>query len=166
MSEVAPLYFEWDGEHMVPLRPKLADKEYTIGERYRLGVIEERSAQSHSHFFAALQQAWLNLPEREAERFPTTEHMRKYSLIKTGFCHEKQIVCSSKAEAIRFAAFVDGMDTYALVLVKDNIVRHFTAKSQSYKSMGKEEFTRSKSAVLDYVSSLIGVTQKELAQAS
>ena len=166
MTEVMPLYFSWDGERMVPLRPKLADKEYIIGKRYRLGVIEERSPQSHSHFFAALHQVWLNLPEREAERFPTVESLRKYSLIKAGFCNERQIVCSSKAEAQRIAAFVDGMDQYALVIVKDNIVRHFTAKSQSFRSMGRVEFQRSKEAVLDYVSSLIGVKPQELAQAS
>lgn len=160
----APQYFTYDAERsvMVPRRPKLADKTYVDGELYRLGVIEERSENSHRAYFAELHSAWLNLPERESERFPTSEHLRKYALIKTGFYDADAFPCASKAEALRLAAFIRPHDEFALVVVKDATVTRYTAKSQSYKAMGRDEFQKSKTAVLDYVSSLIGTTREQL----
>jgi hypothetical protein len=163
-----PQYFTWDAERsvMAPRRKSLADRTYVDGEEYRLGVIEERSAASHSHYFAALHDAWMNLPEAQAERFQTVEHLRKYALIKSGFRDERSIVCASKVEAQRIAAFVTPMDGYALVTVKDAVVVVYTAKSQSYRAMGKEDFQKSKTAVLDLVADMIGVTAKQLEKAS
>lgn len=149
---------------MVPLRPRLADREYTDGETYRLGVIEERSTNTHNHYFAALAEAWANLPDEVAERFLNEEHFRKFCLIKTGYCDQRQVVCSAKAEAERIAAFVRSMSPYVLVTVKDRVVTAFEAKSQSYRSMPKEEFQASKTAVLEYAASLIGVEHKALEQ--
>ena len=162
--EAAPLMFVWDAERsvMVPVRRSIADKTYVDGESYRLGVIEERSANSHSHYFAALNEAFMNLPDDLAERFPTVEHLRKYALIQTGFRDERSIACASKAEALRVAAFIKPMDGYALVAVKDALVLVYTAKSQSYRAMGKEDFGKSKTAVLERVSDMIGVKPDEL----
>lgn len=149
---------------MVPLRSNSADRVYTDQEIYRLGVIEERSANSHSHFFAALNEAWQNLPEALAEQFPTVEHLRKYALIKAGFYDEKSLVCSSKAEAQRLAAFVKPMDGYAVVTVSEAVVRVFTAKSQSKRAMGAKDFQDSKQKVLDLVSAMIGSSSAQLAK--
>lgn len=162
MSNPAPLVFEWDGEAMRPLRPKLADREFTVGEQYRLGVIEERSFNSHNHYFAALNEAWQNLSDEQIERWPTVEHLRKYALIKTGYCDERSVVCSTKAEAERIAAFVRAMNGYGVVLLRDKTVTVYEAKSQSYRAMGKENFQISKAAVLDYVAGLIGTNTREL----
>lgn len=160
----APLIFRWDGESMVPWRryAKLCDTEFTIGEDYRLEVIEERSAKSHSHYFAALTEAWRNLPEDAAERFPTVESLRKFALIKAGFCDSRSIVAGSKAEAQRLAAFIRPADEFAIVTTSEATVTVYTAKSQSMKAMGKADFTASKNAVLDYVAGLIGVRQDDL----
>lgn len=160
----APQQFSWDGEHMVPLRPRLADKEYCIGELYRLGVIEDRSRNTHNHYFALLHEAWSNLPDDLAERFQTEEHLRKYALIKAGYFDERSIVCGSKAEAQRIAAFIKPMDDFAIVTVSEATVRVYTAKSQSKRAMGAKDFQDSKTKVLEIVAALIGVTPEALAK--
>lgn len=104
----------------------------------------------------------MNLPEELAMRFPTEEALRKYALIKAGFADERSIVCADHIEAERVAAFVRPADTYAVVTVAGNVVRMFTAKSQSYRSMDKATFAASKRAVLDVLAALIGVTPAQL----
>ena len=161
-----PQYFVYDAERsvMVPRRKALADKQYVDGQEYRLGVIEERSANSHSHFFAALTKAWKNLPDDLAERFPTPDALRKYALIKAGFYDSSEFACASQAEALRLASFLRPIDEYALIVVKGNAVRRLVAKSQSTKAMGKDDFQQSKTAVLEIVSAMIGVAPKAVAE--
>lgn len=164
MNAGAPLHFRWDGENMIPLRPKLADKEYCIGETYWLGVIEGRSHNTHNHYFAMLHEAWSSLPDDLAERFQTEEYLRKYALIKAGYFDERSIVCGSKAEAQRVAAFIKPMDDFAVVTVSEAAVRVYTAKSQSKRAMGAKDFQESKTKVLEAVADLIGVTPETLAK--
>jgi hypothetical protein len=165
MSTPAPILFQYDGEAMVPASQawaRRADKAFVVGEVYSLAVHEERSGPSHRGYFAALNEAFKNLPEDIAERYPTVEHLRKRALIKAGFYNERSIVCSSEAEAQRLTAFVGGMDEYAVVVAKENVVKVFTAKSQSVRAMPKDEFQESKQKVLDAVASLVGVTPEAL----
>src|SRR3546814_8478118 len=119
---------------MVPLTPRLADRYYVVGETYSLVPQEDRSAVSHRHYFVSLHDAWTNLPEDAAERFQTSEHLRKWALIRAGYRDERSIVCASKAEAQRLAAFIKPMDDYAVVLVSEAVVKVCTAKSQDRKS--------------------------------
>jgi hypothetical protein len=160
-----PIICEWDGEALRPIRHqrKTAAGQFVVGRRYVMTAVEQRSWASNNHYFAALNEAWLNLPEDQAERFPSADHLRKYALIKCGYADEQSIVCSSHAEALRVAAFVGPIDSYAVVAIDGRVVRRFTAKSQSRSAMGKAEFERSKRAVLDYVAGLIGTTAEQLA---
>jgi len=68
-----PIVCEWNGESFVPLKRfgPLCDRHYVVGETYPLVVQEQRSRASHNHYFAALHEAWANLPEVLAERFAT-----------------------------------------------------------------------------------------------
>ena len=166
MSAIFPLWFQWAGDVMVPLNPRAADRMYVVGERYHLDHIEERSAASHRAYFAALHDAWQNLPEDLAARFATPEALRKYALIRTGFRDERSIVAASKAEARRIAAFIKPLDEFAVVSVHEAAVIVWTAKSQSMKAMGKAEFQRSKDAVLQFCAEIIGVTRDELGRAA
>lgn len=166
MSGAPPMLFDWDGESMVPKVPALADKHFVAGQTYMLEERQARSLQAHNHYFASLAEAWANLPEDIAERFPTMDHLRKFALIRTGFRDERTFACSSKAEAQRLAAFMKPMDEFAVILSHEATVTVYTAKSQSMKAMGKAEFQRSKEAVLDYVASLIGTTPREVEKAS
>ncbi len=162
----APVIFAWDGEAMVPQKrfQRLCDRQYVIGETYTLVVEQQRSRRSHDHFFASVDEAWKNLREDVADNFPTPDALRKWALIRAGFRDERSIVCSSKAEARRVAAFIKPMDEYAVVLVRDAVVKVCTAKSQSLKAMGAADFQRSKQAVLDIVSQMIGVPPETLAR--
>lgn len=162
MSTVYPLWFKWNGEVMRPLNPRAADRQYVIGESYRLEHREERSEASHRQYFAALHEAWMNLPDDMAASLPTSEHLRKYALIRAGFRDERSIIANSKAEALRLAAFVKPMDEYAIVSVSGSAVVVLTAKSQSIRAMGKAEFQRSKDAVLDLVAGLLGSSRDEI----
>lgn len=157
MTKVPPMIFEWNGEAMVPLRRfhNIANAEFTVGERYRLETQEQRSLVSHAHYFATLNDIWLSLPERYGDAIPSVEHMRKWALIRTGYRDERSIVCASKAEAKRVAAFVKPMDDFAIVVVSEATVAVYTAKSQSMKAMGARDFQQSKERVLEYCQSML-----------
>jgi hypothetical protein len=155
---MSPLLYTWTGDsfEILPRFQKEADKRFTVGERYLLEHVEERSARSHKHYFACVNQGWVNLPEAVAERFPTADHLRRFALIKAGFYDHRSIVASSKAEAVRLAAFVRPMDEFCIVTVSESVVNVFTAQSQSQRAMGKEVFQKSKEAVLAVISDMIG----------
>lgn len=164
----AALPFRWTGEVMEPLRSfaKRCDAEFTVGEVYNLEAIEERSAASHRHYFASVNEAWQNLPENLVEQFQTSEHLRKWCLIRAGYAEHRNIVAASKAEAQRIAAFVKPMDSYAVVTVRDSVVTVYTAESQSMKAMGKQRFQESKDAVLSLLAAMIGTDPVELGRAA
>lgn len=166
MTTGRPIAFNWDGEAMVPVHPRLADKEYVVGERYMLAPFEPRSVASHNHEFAWLQAAWENLPEELAEQFPTPTHLRRYALIRAGYSDSHSLVCASKAEALRLAAFIRPMDEFAIVTVNGCVVNRFTAKSQSKRAMGKQVFQDSKTKIMEIVAQMIGVAPEQLREAS
>lgn len=165
MDTFPPQHFEWNGEAMVPLHPRRADKTFVVGQRYSLVQHEERSSASHNHEFAWLKEAWQSLPEHLAERFPTSEHLRKWALIRAGYSDSHTIVCSSKAEAARVAAFIRPMDEFAVVIVQNATVTRYTAKSQSKKAMGAKEFYESKERIMEVVARMLNVEPQELPQA-
>ncbi len=73
-------------------------------------------------------------------------------------------VASSKAEAARIAAFLRPVEDTAVVRVKDAVVIRWTAKSQSMRAMGKDDFQRSKDAVLAVIDELIGTAPGTLSR--
>ena len=154
--------FQWDGKAMVPVMGGVAKRQFETGETYLLEVRGERSSASHRYYFASLKEGWENLPDHLAAQFPSPEHLRAHLLIRTDYYNVRTITCSSRSEARRVASFVKPLDDYALVTTKDAIVNVFTARSQSTKAMAKKEFGESKTAVLDALSALIGVTTTEL----
>lgn len=165
MSGAPPIKFEWDGEAFVPASPfwaRKCDEHFVVGEQYQMVEHQDRSMRSHRHYFACVKDAWDNLPEQLAERFPTSEHLRKYALIRAGYRDERSIVAGSKAEAQRLAAFMKPMDEYAVVIVQEAMVTVYTAKSQSMRAMGKTTFAESKERVLDVLSQMIGTSRDVL----
>jgi hypothetical protein len=162
-----PLVYQWNGEAMeiLPRFAKEADKRFCIGERYALDEIQDRSAASHRHYFASVNEAWASLPETIAAQWPTSEHLRKFCLIKAGFHNHRSIVARSKAEAQRLAAFVRPMDEFAIVTVNECVVDVYTAQSQSHRAMGKQAFAASKEAVLRVLDDLLGVANGATAKA-
>ena len=156
----APILFTWDGEAMLPASQfwsAKADKVFVVGERYKMVEHHDRSVNSHRHYFAVIAEAHGNLPDELLDQYPTPEHLRKRALVMKGYRDERSIVCKSAAEALRIAAFIRPMDEFAVVTVRDAVVRVWTAKSQSIKAMGAKEFQTSKQDVLDFIDDLLGV---------
>lgn len=160
---MTPIPCTWDGEAMRPLArfAKRCDQEFVVGECYAVSVEHERSQASHRQYFAALNDAWLNLPETD-ERFPTSEHLRKWALIQCGFCDERSAVFQSAEDARKAAALIAPADDYAVVVHSGPVVKVYTAKSQSVRAMGKDDFQKSKQAVLELVSNLSGTGAADL----
>jgi len=157
-----PLGFRWDGEAMIPLAPRRADEYFIVGEVYPLVVHEQRSTKSHNHEFAEVAEAWSNLPERLAELYPSPEHLRKRALVEAGYYDETAVDAGSHAAAIRVAAAFRAREEFSLVIVRGPIVLIRTPKSQSRRAMDKAEFQASKTAVLDVISAMVGVTPSDL----
>lgn len=163
---IGPVPCTWDGESFRPL-PRFAkrcDGYFVVGETYSLVEHQERSHATHAHYFAMVNEAWRNLPEDQAERFPTAEHLRAWALIQAGFRDEETFVASSKAEASRIAAFIKPMDLYSVVIVKGNVVTRLKARSQSYRAMDRKMFADSKEKVLAILADLIGVNRETLSR--
>ncbi len=158
MSAQEPLWYGWDGIAMIPLNSRAADRQFIVGERYRLEHREDRSSATHAHEFAWLHEAWANLPESLADLYPSPEHLRKRALIEAGYCHEQAIDCGSNAAALRVAAYVRGTDSFALVIIRGPIVLVRTAKSQSHRAMNRAEFQASKSAIMEIVAGMLGTS--------
>lgn len=160
-----PLLYRWDGEAMRPVGrfAKEAETAFKSGLSYKLVEVEDRSMRSHRHYFAELHQLWLNLPEEWGEQFVDEEHMRKFALIRAGYCESRQITVADTEEAKAVAAFIRPMDDYSVVAVNDCVVTVYTAESQSVKNMGNKRFQKSKTDVLDYLWSIVGISRDEAA---
>lgn len=154
----APMQFTWtdDGTFKPWLRfSKACDKEFVVGESYSLAVLEERSANSHRHYFACITEAWRNLPDEIAVDFPTTESLRKRAMIEAGYYDERRLILSSPTEARKVAAFLKPADSFAVISVAGNVVVERKAKSQSVRAMGKRDFSESKQKVLAILNAML-----------
>lgn len=162
---MTPLRYMGDGEFKATnaYHSRGLDKALVIGEVLTWEHIEVRSPESHKHFFAAVHDAWLNLPEAISMEFPTSEHLRKFCLIKAGFCTVTKIACMTNREAVKLISSISEMDSFAVCEVSGNIATVYRAHSQSMKNMGKKDFQASKSAVLEILSAMIGTEIKEMA---
>ena len=156
----------WTGEAFEPLPGfrKRADAAFVVGQVYHMETVEERTARTHKHYFACVNEAWQSLPEDFAERFATPDHFRKFALIKAGFADSRQIVAASRSEALRLAAFIRPIDEYAVVSVSEAVVTVWTAQSQSLRAMGKERFKASKDGVLAAIEDLLDLEPGTLGQ--
>jgi hypothetical protein len=171
MSSGVPIEMYWDSTNRA-LRPvnaawtKRAEQRWAAGEIYHITEQEARSTASHNHYFASVESAWKNLPEILAERFPSSDHLRKYALIRTGWHNSHVVTCGTRADAMRVAALARSLDEFAVVDIPPagSVVTVYTAQSQSTR-MGKDDFQSSKDDVLSFLASMIGVKTEDLRQA-
>ncbi len=145
-----------DGARMV----SACDELFGEGEVASFERHEERSTATHNHYFACINEAWQNLPEQD-ERFPNPEALRHWALIRSGHCTENSIVCDTDAQAQLVASFMGNAEG-TIIVVRGPVVKKYTAKSQSMKTMNKDEFQRSKVDVLDTIAELIAVKRRKL----
>ncbi|MEQ8226692.1 MAG: hypothetical protein RIA64_01300 [Rhodospirillales bacterium] len=162
-DKIPPMAFTWDQEsRSMRARDRRAERFFEHGKTYRLAIREGRSQVSHDHYFACIEEVWRNLPDEQAERFPSSKHLRKHLLIKCGYHHLTEIPCEVSEVAERVAARIRVKDEYALVLVQGGVVREYTAQSQSKESMRPKVFQKSKQDVLEAGAMMIGVSVEDL----
>ncbi len=155
---MTPLIYQWDGGALRPIRrfEKAANEQFVVGEHYRMEPVNERSRESHSHYFAVVQNAWANLPEEWGDRFANANHLRKWCLIRAGFRTEQVAIFSTRRDAMEAAALARGSDEYQIVLVSGKTVTRYQAKSQSLRAMSRKEFQDSKEKVLHVLAKMLG----------
>lgn len=163
-----PIAYQWtDDGVMRPLERfrALCDREFVIGEIYRLSENEEASDETRGHYFACIRRAWDNLPEALMQEYPTPEHLRKKALILCRYANMAQYACDNESDALRQAAFYAPLLDYSIITTKGNVVTVLSAKSQSRSAMpGKGDFQKSKQDVLEFCASLCGLTVEQLAK--
>ncbi len=159
------MQWTWVGAAMVPTArfARMAAQEFESGHDYVMEVQEVRSAASHRHYFAVVHEAWMNLPEKVAEQFPSSEHLRKRALVQAGFSEDRSIVAPTRKMAREVGALVRFSDPFAVIVIHGTAVHVRTAKSQSTRAMGAAEFKRSKAAVLEILAQQVGVSVDDLA---
>lgn len=161
-----PIPYVYEGQGVLRALPRfvaLAAEHFGQGEVVMLAPLEERSEVSHRHEFAWLRDVWSSLPDHIAADFPSAEHLRKRALIATGWCDVRDYPCASRAEAMRLASTLRSeVDDYTVVIVREAVVRVCRAKSQARGKMNKADFQASKTAILEWVSALIGATPEQI----
>jgi hypothetical protein len=164
---IFPLTYMGSGEFMTSRGfVARADKLLVVGENLQWEQIKPRSADSHKHYFAVINDAWSNLPEALAMDFPSSEHLRKFALIKSGYCSKAEIILPDNSAAVATATLMKSMDEYALCEIRGRVVTLWRAQSQSMKSMGGKAFQESKTKVLDVISQMIGADAAQAGMAA
>jgi len=123
---------------------------------------DEKTENFRRAYFAMVREAWRNLPEQIADRFPDHGRLRKWALIKAGYANEQDLVCESVTDALRFTNYLTKVQPHSVVTCKANVIKIWTAKSQRRGAMNPEEFKDSANAVLDLLSEIIGTKVREL----
>lgn len=163
-----PIRAIWTGASFLPSNYDMSycQRMFRPGTEYVIDPEQQRDMNSHRHYFAQLAEAWRNLPEDLEEKYPDEEIFRKKLLIEAGYFNESEVVCDTKRDAVTIAAFMADLDVSATITVHGNVIRKYTARSQKVSQMGRQEFQKSKWAVLELASSLIKVTPKQLEKAA
>jgi hypothetical protein len=162
-----PVLFKWDDDVMIP-EPRLlalCRRQFVVDQTYPLEVVQPRNMASHRGYFASLHEAWLNLAEEHTERFKTSEHLRAWALVTTGWCKETDYPCDSIEEAMFVAKIIRARSAYAIIGRKGNVVKVFDPRSQAVygpDAMSAEDFKVSKQQVLDLVATMARTTRGEL----
>lgn len=166
MTNAPPLIFQWnEAERTMRCLSSRAGNYFVDGERYILEAREQRSSASHRRYMASVNEVWKTLPEDLEKRFPSADHLRKWALVHAGYADEDTTVWETPEDAMKVAAMIRKRDDFAVISVKGNTVRIFTAKSQDMRSMNNKEFQASVEAVERVIAELIGTTVGELRSA-
>lgn len=155
--------FTWsDDEVLVPaknIRRRMAEV-MVVGQTYRVEAAEydptPRSLRAHRRNFAELYRLYHNLPEDLMREYPTKEHFRAKLLIKEGYCTHADYPAKDAETAALLAAFIRLLDDYAVVVVSDDVVRVYRAKSQAEDAMDKKTFYESMDAIILAAEQLVG----------
>lgn len=109
------------------------------------------------YFFAALRDAWANLPDAMRERFPNAEVLRKTALIHVGHCDVMTVVAGSKKAAPEIANAFKVRDQYCIAVPKGDVVTVYTARSMARRVLLKKDFREVADKVFHWIATTTGV---------
>lgn len=154
----------WDGDYFIPLQRfvKPCNDDLIVGRVYEIAIAEQRSMAAHKSYFAAVNDAFDNLPEGLQGKFRTPDKLRKHALVQTGFADEvSEIFPSEKIAQTAAALMTRALGDESVVVVEGNVVKAFTPKSQKVRgegAMDAETFYASSNAVRQFLDDMIGVS--------
>lgn len=146
------------------------EREFEVGKYYALEPVTERSRESHNLYFACVHLAWLNLPHPFADRFngpDGDDDLRKWCLIKRGWCHRKIEVFETEEDAKKAHAMILALPTFVVVVQEGAMLTVYTARTQKLKrndpdGMDKKDFEASKRDVIEECCFLVKLKEEEL----
>lgn len=164
--KIEPCAFLWSGREMVPLDRfrTLANRQFRAGQEYALVPHQGRSEKAHGLYFASISVAWDNLPERYDGRFPSPDHLRRWSLVQEGYATEHTLACQSDEQAREIGKLCRELDSFAVIHVGGDVLTIWNAQSQDRHHMGAEVFNQSMQKVLERVAHMIGLSVDELTE--
>ncbi len=160
--------YRWNGTAWEPLADFVQQcTAFAVGQIAAFKEDKERAEESHRHYFACVREAWRQRPEYLVDRFGTDEKqgadkLRKWCLIKAGFCDRRIFVAASTEQALAYVANAGWIDDSVVSFIEGNVVTTLRARTQKMKKSGedgmdKKDFEASKEAVLRECAHLVGV---------
>ena len=167
----APIPTAWDAERggFFPLGEAAraaCHERFAHRQRCALNVETTRSSRSHRHYFACVYEAWANLPASAMLQFPSSEHLRKYALIRTGFARSVTLPCPDADTARRIMRDANRLNELTIATLEGAVVTLWTPESQSERAMGARRFQQSKDAVLGWLAEACGYHPNDLGKAA
>jgi len=121
---------------------------------------------SRRYFFAALRDAWANLPDAMRDQFPNAEVLRKHSLIAIGYCDVITLACGSKTAAPQIASAFRMKDQYCVATVRGDVVTIYTARSMARRVLLKKDFLRVADQVFAWIAQTTGIDPSQSQEAA
>jgi hypothetical protein len=116
-------------------------------------------------FFAAMRDAWDNLPDGLRIRFPNAEVLRKTALISIGYCDVMTVVAGSKSAAPEIANAFKARDQYCIAIANREVVTIYTAKSMARRALLKKDFREVADKVFHWVHEQTGIDPGQSSEA-
>lgn len=159
-----PMIYEGNGKFSASsiYHKMRCEKMFGAGQEITFEELGDRNMNRHRMYFARLKELWLTLPESMAEDFPSPEVLRKHALIRCGYATMRKFSMANADEASALERMLSELESYAVCEITAPVVgspRRILAvwvpQSQAVKNMGKSEFDKSVTDVLDYCERLV-----------
>lgn len=151
-----------DGLKPVARHRDLFARLFEAGKRYLLIEFNERSRDTHDHFFATVTGYWHQWPENYERELPSPDHLRKHALIRTGHYIQSVMAHASAMTAAAYVRdFLHYVD-YAEGSISGATTVMRIAKTQRKKVMEAVEFQKSKQDVLDFCQAVTGIAPEDM----
>lgn len=159
LENMIRLRYEGEGEFsaIAIATRELLDRKLIVGESYRIDIYNERSSAFHNKYFATIAEAWQHLPDPWDAILPSPTHLRKYALIKAGWCTVATYPLRSDADAIIAVSTAKMEDEYCLAVASGSVLTIYRAKSQRWTAQYAVEFYETAVRVFDVIGGIIGV---------